>query len=184
MAKQITAPDPVSAAMSAIENALNLTDDDEAVLASGERAPLAPLAAAKSTSAPPVLKPSPLAAETATLLRPAAPQAGVYDGDVKPSIPAPAPAPANDDRASVGAILQAINARPASRTPFILALIGSIIWAAICALYGYVALWPSASGRPIEMLLRPEAPLVMLTALGPILFLFAFAALARRLGEL
>ena len=34
------------------------------------------------------------------------------------------------------------------------------------------------------MLLRPETPLFVLTALAPILFMFAFAALARRLREL
>src|SRR5579862_2849416 len=70
MAKQNPAADPVSAAMSAIESALNLTDEDEAVLASGESAPLPPLAAAKPTTATPVLKPSAPTGETATLLRP------------------------------------------------------------------------------------------------------------------
>ena len=68
--------------------------------------------------------------------------------------------------------------------PFILALIASLLWAAICALYGYVTLWPSASGRPLEKLLRPETPLFVLAALAPIFFMFAFAALTRRLREL
>ena len=183
MAKQITAPDPVSAAMSAIESALNLTDEDEAALASGESAPLPPLAPAKSTSTTPVLKPSAPRRRDGD-----APSSwgGAAGGRLRQRREAsiPAAAPANDDRATVGAILQAMNARPPSRTPFILALFASLVWAAICALYGYVALWPPASGRPIEMLLRPEALLVVLTALGPILFMFAFAALARRLGEL
>ncbi len=183
MAKQNPAPDPVSAAMSAIESALNLTDDEVAILASGESAPLPPLAAAKPTAATPVLKPSAPTGETTTLLRPGAPpQPGAHESEARPAIPAAAPA--NDDHATVGAILQAMNARPASRTPFILALIASLIWAAMCALYGYVALWPSASGRPVEKLLRPETPLFVLAALAPIFFMFAFAALARRLREL
>ena len=183
MAKQNPAPDPVSAAMSAIESALNLTDDEEAALASGESAPLPPLAAAKPTAATPVLKPSAPTGEMATLLRPqASPQPGAHESEARPAIPAAAPA--NDDHATVGAILQAMNARPASRTPFILALSASLIWAAMCAVYGYVALWPSASGRPVEKLLRPETPLFVLAALAPIFFMFAFAALTRRLREL
>src|SRR5271168_5325967 len=98
MVKQNPATDPVSAAMSAIESALNLTDDDETVLA-------------EDNAAPPQLVPA------------------------KPT----AATPANDDRENVGAILQAMNARPASRTPFIIALVASLLWAAICALYGYVS---------------------------------------------
>ena len=104
------------------------------------------------------------------------------ENEPKPAIPAATPA--NDDRENVGAVLQAMNARPASRTPFILALVASLLWAAICALYGYVSVWPSASRRPLEMLLRPETPLFLLAALGPIIFMFAFAALSRRLREL
>ena len=34
------------------------------------------------------------------------------------------------------------------------------------------------------MLMRPETPLFLLAALGPIIFMFAFAALSRRLREL
>ena len=65
MAKQNPATDPVSAAMSAIESALNLTDDDEAALASDASASPPPLAAAKPTAATPVLKPSAPAGERA-----------------------------------------------------------------------------------------------------------------------
>ncbi len=156
MAKQNPAADPVSAAMSAIESALNLTDDDEAALASGESAPLPPLAAAKPTSATPVLKPSAPTGETATLLRSgASPQPGAHESEARPAIPAAAPA--NDDHATVGAILQAMSARPASRTPFILALIASLLWAAMCALYGYFTLWPSSAGRSSFSTGRPGA---------------------------
>ena len=147
MAKQNAATDPVSAAMSAIESALNLTDDDEAVTVDSARRPPArprqdddrnPGSQAKPAhrraldAAPPGPRASPIAPET----------------EAKPAIQTSAPA--NDDRETVGAILQAMNARPASRTPFILALIGSLLWAAICVLYAYVALWPSAPARPVE----------------------------------
>ncbi len=181
MAKQNPATDPVSAAMSAIESALNLTDDDEAVTVESASPPQ--LVPAKATTATPVLKPSPLPAEASTLLRPGPPSAASPpESEPKPAIPTAAPA--NDDRETVGAILQAMNARPASRTPFILALIGSLLWAAICALYAYLALWPTVPARPVDLLFRPETPLFLLAALAPIFCMFAFAALSRRLGEL
>ena len=181
MVKQNPATDPVSAAMSAIESALNLTDDDAPALADANSSP-PQLVPAKPTAATPVLKPSQLPGDAPTLLRAGLPLPTVPENEAKPAIPAPTPA--NDDRENVGAVLQAMNARPASRTPFILALVASLVWAAICALYGYVTVWPSAPRRPLEMLLRPETPLFLLAALGPIICMFAFAALSRRLLEL
>src|SRR5271165_5388724 len=181
MAKQNSAPDPVSAAMSAIESALNLTDDDNFVDSPSSPAPIA---AAKPMIVTPVLKPAAPSAESAPLLRPSSmPIASLNESDAKP--PLSATPPANDDRETVGAILQAMNARPASRTPFILALIGSVLWAALCGLYGYENLWPTVASAPLrEALLRPETPLLALATLGPIFFMFGFAALARRLREL
>ena len=183
MVKQNPATDPVSAAMSAIESALNLTDDDEAADALVDvNASTPQLVPAKPTAATPVLKPTQLAGDAPALLRAGPSSPFLPENEPKPAIPAAMPA--NDDRENVGAILQAMNARPASRTPFILALVASVLWAAICALYGYVSVWPSAPRRPLEMLLRPETPLFLLAALGPIIFMFAFAALSRRLREL
>ncbi len=80
MAKQNSATDPVSAAMSAIESALNLTDDDEAALASSENAAVPHLAPARPTTAVPVLKPSAPAGESALLLRPSAAAAPLDSG--------------------------------------------------------------------------------------------------------
>jgi hypothetical protein len=141
MVKQNAATDPVSAAMSAIESALNLTDDDEVALADANASP-PQLAPAKPTATTPFLKPSQIASDAPTLLRASPSSPSAPESDPKPAIPAATPA--NDDRENVGAVLQAMNARPASRTPFILALIASLLWAAICALYGYVSVWPSA----------------------------------------
>ena len=74
---------------------------------------------------------------------------------------------------------------PASRTPFVVAIFGSFAWAAICALYGYGNLWPSISMAHLrETLLQPGTPLLALAAMGPIFFMFGFAALSRRLREL
>ena len=182
MAKQISAPDPVSAAMSAIESALNLADDD--TLGLSEKTPSPPQPPAKPAITTPVLKPAAHPAEATPLLRPgSAPLAPAAEPKSKPSLSSTPPA--NDDRETVGAILQALNTRPASRTPFVLAMAGSIVWAALCALYGYQNLWPTYSSAPLkETLLRPETPLLALATLGPIFFMFGFAALSRRLREL
>ena len=150
MAKQNPATDPVSAAMSAIESALNLTDDDEA----GRPPAIAVLRPssfrAKATTATPVLKPSPLAAEASTLLRPEPLVSGQRCRERGKADASRPPRRQTMTARPSGAILQAMNARPASRTPFVLAVIGSLLWAAICALYGYVApvaLDPGAPAR-------------------------------------
>src|SRR5271157_5624820 len=110
MAKQNSATDPVSAAMSAIESALNLTDDDLAAAPSESAAQISPLAPAKPAIVTPVLKPSAPSGEAAPLLRPgSAPPAPTNETESKPTLPSSPPA--NDDRETVGAILQAINAR-------------------------------------------------------------------------
>ena len=86
MAKQNPATDPVSAAMSAIESVLNLTDVDGAV--SVESAPPPQLVPAKATTATPVLKPSPLPAEASTLLRPGpSSAASAPESEAKSAIP-------------------------------------------------------------------------------------------------
>src|SRR5271165_5174857 len=113
MAKQNSAPDPVSAAMSAIESALNLTDDD--LGANDSPSATAPISPAKPTIAAPVLKPAAPALESTPLLRPSSPlvtSGGEAEPKPTPTL-SPAP-PANDDRETVGAILQAMSARPAS----------------------------------------------------------------------
>src|SRR3974390_2264833 len=114
MAKQNSAPDPVAAAMSAIESALNLTDDGIPGADNAFAAP--PISAPKPVVTTPVLKPAAPSAESAPLLRPgSAPPAPATEAEPKSAL-SPTP-PANDDRETGGAILQAINARPANRTP-------------------------------------------------------------------
>ena len=103
MAKQNPATDPVSAAMSAIESALNLADDDEPALASDGDVSPPQHVPPKPTTAKPVLKPSQLAADAPTLLRAGAPSPGIPENEPKPAISAATPA--NDDREHVGAIL-------------------------------------------------------------------------------
>ena len=140
MVKQNAATDPVSAAMSAIESALNLTDDEAGPADANALPPQ--LAPTKPAATTPFLKPSQIASETPALLRASPSSPFVPESGPKPAIPAATPA--NDDRENVGAVLQAMNARPASRTPFVLALVAALLWATICALYAYVSAWPAA----------------------------------------
>ena len=185
MAKQNSATDPVSAAMSAIESALNLTDDDTLapVAEDNSSASPPPPAQMKPTIVTPVLKPAQAAPESTPLLRPSVGAAATGEADAKPSL---AP-PANDDRETVGAIVQALNVRPPSRTPFYLAILGSLVWLAVCGLYA----WQNRLGRNfwlgsrfcnLLVLDAPETALLALAALGPIFFMFGFAALSRRFG--
>ena len=181
MAKQNPATDPVSAAMSAIESALNLTDDEIFAPAEDEAAPAASADPAKAKAPGPILKPSAPAPESAPLLRPGSQPAP--EADTKPTIAATPPA--NDDRETVGVILQAMNRSRVNRAPFVAAIAASLAWVALCAVYVYERLWPAVASTTLrETLFRPETPLIALAMLGPILFIFAFAALARRMGEL
>ncbi len=65
MVKQNPATDPVSAAMSAIESALNLTDDEAPAVLADANGSAPQLAPAKPTAATPVLKPTQLAGRCA-----------------------------------------------------------------------------------------------------------------------
>ena len=159
MAKQIAAMDPVSAAMSAIESALNLTDDDEFAVATSENgAQFTPLAASKAITVTPVLKPSALAGETAPLLRPSPPPpASANESEIETDDRLE---PAGQRRPRDGRRDPAGDERaPPRRTPFVLAVIASLAWATICALYGYQNLWPKVSAAPLrETLFVPRPP--------------------------
>ena len=127
--------------MSAIEDALNLAHDDQVVgdktKAAPAPAPLPPSAGKplpnvsldQKLAAPAVEKPAAPAAP-APVLKPVASEIS----DSKPIL-APSNAPANDDRPSVGQILQAMQTRPPSRVPFVLAFVASLVWLALCGLF-------------------------------------------------
>src|SRR5947208_8886913 len=89
MAKQNSATDPISAAMSAIESALNLTDDDLLAVGAAEKATPAPAAAsARSAASMPFLKPSAPSLEPTPLLRPGPPPPPpISESEPKPAIP-------------------------------------------------------------------------------------------------
>ena len=82
---------------------------------------------------------------------------------------APAGAPANDDRPSVGQILQAMQTRPPSRAPFILALAASVAWLVLCGVYFVDHFGAGGFGALAErdFWLRPEIGLAGVSAIGP-----------------
>ena len=194
MAKQNPASDPVSQAMLAIEDALNLGSETEATSPNSPETVSAPAAAAQPSPPP---APEPIAATPPLSLKapapapraaepllsrqtPAAPPARPASRDGRAALPGEPP-PANDDRASVRPIMQALKTRKPSRAPIIAASVLSLAWFVACALYA----WQKYAGQPWrEALLTPEAGMIALGAIGPILVVFAFAAFARRLYEL
>ena len=91
MVKQNPATDPVSAAMSAIESALNLTDDEAPAVLADANGSAPQLAPAKPTAATPVLKPTQLAADAPTLLRAGPSSPFVPENEPKPAIPVATP---------------------------------------------------------------------------------------------
>ena len=195
MAQKQTAQDAVSAAMSAIEDALKLSVEEARVKAA------APPVADPSRPRP--RRPRPQAArvrrsgggagrrprrrplgETAASRRTSAfrrrdPKTPVWRfGEGTP--------PANDDRAAIGPIVQALRSRRQSGAPFAVAALTAVVWLALCAAYG--ALHYPVTGMnlaaALDYAMRPDTVLLVLAALGPTFILFGFAALARRMQEL
>jgi len=164
MAQKQPAKDAVSAAMSAIENALNLSDDGHEPAATPPDS-----SSGRSAALPPPIEPP------ARRLSPS--------DDVKS--PLVADPPANDDRAAIGPILQALAVGRPTLAPVIAATIGSLLWLGLCG--AYVAIhfpWSGGAEAVRQYLTRPETVLLALAGLGPMILFFGFAALARRLHEL
>ena len=182
MVQQNKASDPVSQAMLAIEDALNLGLEQEAAPTEN-----APAEASEPVPAPPpeppLLKaPSPKAEEPAPPPKPREEPAPRRLGPPSEPRLATPERPANDDRAAVGPIVQALQIKRPSAAPFVVAGVGSMLWFGLCAWYGWQRT-PQDFTTP-ERIFRPESVLFLLAALAPALLLFGFAALARRLADL
>src|SRR5271156_1639418 len=187
MAQNNSASDPVTQAMLAIEDALNLNLEPEAISAP----PDDPAAAPAPPPAPAAPATGPLAGTLKAPVATKSPDSPLLAraGAARPPEPPPAlppeTPPANDDRAAAGAIVQALQIHRPSQAPIIAAAVLSGIWLLLCGVYGYYQYAALTAGTAVrEALLRPETALFGLAALGPIIFVFAFAALARRLQEL
>ncbi len=210
MATSNKAQDPAAAALSAIEEALNLSGSGLTEGAKGPEisTPVFPKASDPDKT-PKLMKrypegstvespearvpPAPEVERAAsrrlpeveehTLFSPRRPERSkAPDGPVgeRASV-APSVLPANDDRHSVGAILRALNKRP-SRAPFVFAGIFSAVWIVLAALY-FVAHRASLLGQG-PILERPETALYALIAVGPVIFFIVTAILARRAQEM
>ena len=162
MATNPQSVDPAQAALAAIEDALMLP--------------------AEQVEAKPIVEPAAEAVERPALRMPEATPLEVAADKAPPVVATSAPkprvaaTPANDDRPSVGQIIQALQYRP-SRAPLTIAALASVVW---LALIGYYA-WTQNAGAPL-----PPAQLAMiaLAALGPAVFFFITGALARRIQEM
>ena len=182
MAPQNKVQDPTAAALSAIEEALNLiplTDSDDSKEGTGQSP------AARESGRP--------AEPQGQSERPAVRLPGIKDRELFPRPPEPAAAakpaaghpvapsslPANDDRRTVGQILQAMQIR-SSPLPTVLAAIASLVWVVLAAAYLYT--------QPLTLapasLVQPQTALVALATLGPVIFFFVAAALLRRASEM
>ncbi|MGA9320606.1 MAG: methyl-accepting chemotaxis protein, partial [Xanthobacteraceae bacterium] len=162
--------DPTEAALSAIQEALKVRDDDEGEpdqrVASIPEPPSSVGGEERWHDAPPALPPS------------------YYDSD---EIGAPAANqrafPANDDQQSIGQVLQALQKRPA-RTSYFIAAILSAVW-----IVGCLALAVAYLGDVNAALGPNHSPLAILIGLGtaallPIIFFFGVAHMAWRAQEL
>ncbi len=197
MATPSKSSDPSAAAMSAIEEALNLVDFDKEI---GKEAGKEP---AKQSSVPVVDKGAAHAekAQSASGDAPRLPNVGATDLST-PAVAVKAPeangsrlrderkrdderkpetaeaaalrSAANDDRPSVGQILQALQERP-SATPYVLATLVSLAWLGVAGLYAYSLYTSGQWPLPVS-----QAALLGLGAFGPVAFFFATASLARR----
>ncbi len=196
MATSKKAQDPAAAALSAIEEALNL----------GEGSAEKPKDPEISAS----FFPKPLEPDKKTSKRPADLSAG-EDGGPEAERPAlrlpevddhplfapkrpaktadsgggaerlPSAPPANDDRDSVGAMLRALNRKP-SQAPFALAALFSGIWIVLAAAY-FIARRAEFSAHG-SVFGRPDFPLYVLAVVGPVIFFIITALLARRAQEM
>src|SRR5579872_577963 len=210
MAQQNKAHDAVAAAISAIEEALNMSVADQATLVKPAEAtddakaasapkPLPHVAAAPTTGTvpverrpaaePPRAMPQPIkppAAIAAAEPPPATPPLSPANAEAAPASLVPSSPPANDDRPSVGQLMLAFQSRPPSRAPVITATVASLAWLAFCAIYayGHYDLGDFHSLLTREFWLQPEVPLAAIIIIGPILFIFAIATLFRRAQEL
>ena len=197
MATPSKSSEPSAAAMSAIEEALNLVDFDKetgkeaakqssvpvvdkgaahaekAQSASGD-APRLPNVGATDLSAPAVAVKAPEA--NGSRLR----DERKRDDERKPETAEAAAlrSAANDDRPSVGQILQALQERP-SATPYVLATLVSLAWLGVAGLYAYSLFTSGQWPLPVS-----QAALLGLGAFGPVAFFFATASLARRAQEM
>ena len=160
--------DPTEAALSAIQEALNIGDEDQqASPAAGMSSLLSGSAAGRAPGAA------------------AAPSREPYDSDAVGTrdLAGPAARAANDDQQSIGQILHALQRRPARSSYFVAALFsGAWIVACLALSWAYLSDLNAALGAGRS----PAALMIGLGAAGllPVIFFFGVAHMAWRAQEL
>ncbi len=103
----------------------------------------------------------------------------------RPSAPARAHVPANDDMPSIGGLIYAMQQRP-SRSPFLIALIASAVWFALGLLVSWAVFQKAfdASGTTADLLANPAIAAVIATVVIPIALFWFLAILVWRAQEL
>ena len=180
MAIQAKGQDASDAVLSAIEEALNLTPDLSHEPATIEVKP------PEAPRLPKVEDQDALArtrAQTFEAILEAQQRRKASESEASAAVAPQAPAalltpstkPANDDRRSVGQILQALQYRP-SNTPTVAAFFASAIWLGLVGFHAY------AQGR--AALTEAQVAFYALAGFGPAAFFFISAALTRRVQEM
>ena len=185
------AQDPAAAALSAIEDALRLHVEPEATSAEAT-----PGNEAKTETSPklefhlPTSRPEgqESSAPSASFTPPAprlpdvaADELGKRSRETEAPRPVLTPAvpPANDDRPSVGQILQSLQSRPDS-TAMTVAIIGSAAWTGLWI--GYVMFTHAAAFT--GSLFSPAAAVSAFALIGPVIFFLSMGAVLRRSQEM
>ena len=202
MAKKNTAQDSAAAALAAVEQALNLGDEAAVADPMNKLTHAAPPklpgvsergifgVAASTTQIPILAQRPPYDPQTAAAPAESAARPDTVDAPFAPPAPLPSAvaraastaSPANDDRPSVGEVLQALQTRP-SRGPYVIATLASLGWVALCLYYVY-AKFGYEQLTDLAFLARPQSVLAALTCLGPVFFAFVSAAMVRRAQEM
>jgi len=157
--------DGADATMSAIEEALNLTPQD--LRGEAEQRRIDTLRLPKVDDSQDFAK-RPLSADVGSDF----PRRRV---DLDPPPVSPSSRPANDDRRSVGQILQALQYRP-SRTAQFIAAGMSAGWLAMVGVYAL-----GARSVPLD---QAAAAMLVLASVGPVAFFFMIATLTQRVQEM
>ena len=193
MATQPKSLDPAAAALSAIEAALNMTGQEET----------APKAPKVEVSAPelrlpmdaPAIKPGPRLPEIADdelsktrneELQSAMTKGNGPNPNTSPNLPpnlntsaANSQPAANDDRRSVGQILQTMQTQ-SNRTPVVIGTALAAFWLALWSIYGF-SLWSTGEWAYVA---QHTKALLIFAAFGPAALFIVFGALIRRTQEM
>ena len=183
MAQQRPGHDPatVTAAMSAIEEALNLSSGPKTDAAGGKKA-----AGETSPHTGPLLEIKlPHVDHGTTALKPVGEPVSAATESVSPaSSPlSPATPPANDDRRVAGSIAQAMSIRT-SDMPIALAMLASALWLGLVGFYIVKATATDTFGSLTSIVGNSQFPSWLLLGLGPVVFFLLVAALIRRIQEI